>query len=329
MNTLTHQAFCLCRAAVEGEAQWFHRLPPVGEYPGGTVTHKGRKIKGATFVIDQASVDGIVAAFRKEAQDESWAGMLVDREHSSLGDATPTDAMAWARDIRADESGVWTRWGFTPPGRELWDSKVLVNRSPVLALEPLDGNRFHVEGLKSIGMTNKPFFGGLSTLAAARAADDQNQRSTHMEKILLALGLGADATEDEAVAAITKLLADLKAADAGASAQAACRAAECESFIAANYAGIGDEAGFRKAYEANPVAAKTAFAACRAAAPQTRIDASKAKTPETDAAAGAQRRNKQGAAIAACRAANPGMSCAEAEAACRRNDPELFAYGKE
>jgi hypothetical protein len=108
---------------------WFETFPPYGRYPvGGIVPGSAQN---ACFVFDEASAKEIVRRFRKDAEREDWPGVLVDREHFSCDRDKPSDAMAWAKDIRVDDDGsIWTRWEFTAPGRELWDGKVLVSRSP-------------------------------------------------------------------------------------------------------------------------------------------------------------------------------------------------------
>jgi phage I-like protein len=334
--------FCLCKADVSAEASWFHTLPPPGEYPAdGVVLHKGKPVKGAVFVIDQAAYDTIIAKFRADAGRPDWPGVLVDREHCSLRRDQPSDAMAWAKDIRVDESGLWTRWDLTPPGKVAWDSKVLVSRSPVMDLEPLGNSRFRPVSLESIAMTNTPHFDMLSTLAAARAAEEQTQQGDQpMKKLLALLGLPETATEDEAASALQAMIDKAAKADTAVAAQktaeTACRKARCDAFIVAHKAQIADEAKFRTAYEANPEATEAAFGVFKSAPEkpqgQTRIIAKEAKTPDgkgADVALAAERRTQQSAAVAACRASNPGMTCREAEAVCRRQQPALFTTSAE
>lgn len=160
-----------------------------------------------------------------------------------------------------------------------------------------------------------------------------------MKKLLAMLGLPETATEDEACAKVQALIdGGTAAAAAQKTAEAACRKAKCEAFIAAHKGQIADEAKFRVEYDKNPDAVEAAFGVFKAAPDkqqtpsQTRIVASKAKTPEAgaaDADAAAQRRTKQSEAVSACRAANPGMSCREAEAVCRRQQPALFSVAAE
>lgn len=294
-----NRTFCLCRVVNDGGA-WFHTVPQMGEYPGGNVHHNGERVKNAVIVIDREAYDRILSAFNAEKSKPSFHGLLVDREHFSLDSDKPSDAMAWAKDIREDADGLWTRWEFTPPGQQAWDDKVLVSRSPVMILERIGGNRFRPVALESIAMTNTPHF-DLSTIAAARAAEDNTdgnpsdttQGDTTMKRLLALLGLPETATEDEAVAAVQALIdasaaaatAQAKAETARDEAQAACRKARCDAFIAAHRDRITDEAAFRTAYTANPDATEAAFGLFKAAAaaPATRISARDAQTPDNGA----------------------------------------------
>ena len=161
-------ALASCRASSGAAGEWFETFPPYGRYPvGGTVEGAA---EGAEFVLDEAAAKAVIAAFRRDAARPGWPGVLVDREHFSADRGRPSDAMAWARDIRQEADGsVWTRWEFTAPGRALWEGRVLVSRSPLFACER-DGRDYRPVALRSIAMTNTPHFTGLSTIAAARAA---------------------------------------------------------------------------------------------------------------------------------------------------------------
>ncbi len=291
-----NRTFCLCRFVDNGGA-WFHTVPQMGEYPGGNVCHNGERVKNAVIVIDREAYDRILSAFKSEKEKTGFHGLLVDREHFSLDSDKPSDAMAWAKDIREDDDGLWTRWDFTPPGQAAWDDKVLVSRSPVMILERIAGNRFRPVALESIAMTNTPHF-DLSTIAAARAAEDTRagdgtqpeQGDTAMTRLLALLGLAESATEDEAVAALQSLIDKAAQADAALAAEqeavAACRKLRCDAFVASNRHRIADEAKFREAYDKNPEATEAAFALFRADAPAPstmRLSARDAQTPADSA----------------------------------------------
>ena len=266
---------------------WFETFPPYGRYPVGGIVPGAAQ--NACFVFDEASAKEIVRRFREDAKREDWPGVLVDREHFSVERDKPSDAMAWAKDIRVDDDGsIWTRWEFTAPGRELWDGKVLVSRSPYFECVQ-DGDDFRPIRLISIGMTNTPHFTELSTLAAARAAEVTNNKGEiQMNKIIEALGLGEGATEEDVLAAIDAL--KQQASDAVAKAEEAekakdesvaeCRALKAEAFVAAHADRIADAAAAKAAYVKDPAIAEQMLAACKtaeAAKPQQVLAPAKAQ----------------------------------------------------
>ena len=288
--------FAACSAVKEDagtNAMWFQTFPPYGRYPvGGTV--KG-SAADAVFVYDEAAAKAILDAFKAAAKNPEWPGILVDEEHYSLDSSKSSAAMAWAKDMRQEKDGsIWTRWEFTPKGRELWESKTLLNRSPAFVCAR-NGKEYRPVELKSIGMTNTPHFSKLSTLAAARAAEvNNNKGEIHMKKLMAELGLAEDATEDAALAACKALKDQASAATkARDEAVAECKRMKCDAFLAANKDKIADVAACRDAYMANPENAEKLIAACKApeAKTQTVLAAAK-KTPEV---------KKDGESLATCR----------------------------
>ena len=279
-------ALASCRASAGDGGDWFETFPPYGRYPvGGAIEGAA---EGAEFVLDEAAAKSVVEAFRRDAARPDWPGVLVDREHFSADRDKPSDAMAWAKDIRQEADGsVWTRWEFTAPGRELWEGRVLVSRSPLFACLK-DGKDYRPVALRSIAMTNTPHFTGLSTIAAARAAEragnggnrenNENEGEIQMNKILEALGLAEGATEEDALAAIQGLKDRASAAEAQATeagkkrdeAVAECRALKADAFVAANAGKIADAAACRAAYVKDPALAEAVVAACRGAAEPAR-----------------------------------------------------------
>lgn len=293
-DTVTFAACSAVKEDAATKATWFQTFPPYGRYPvGGTVKDAA---DDAVFVFDEAAAKAVMDAFKAAAKNPEWPGVLVDEEHYSLDSSKSSAAMAWAKDIRQENDGsIWTRWEFTPKGRELWESKTLLNRSPAFACAR-NGKEYRPVELKSIAMTNTPHFSKLSTLAAARAAEVNKDKKgeIHMKKLMAELGIAEDASEDAAVAACKALKEKASAAEkSAADAIAECRKMKCDAFIEANKAKIADEAACRAAYMANPENAEKLIAACKApeAKTQTVLAAAK-KTPEV---------KKDGESMATCR----------------------------
>ena len=328
-------------------ACWFQTTPKYGLYPGGEqITGRdGKPVKKATIVLDEKSTDKIMEAFRATVSVPGCPGILVDQDHFSCDLDKPTTALAWAKEIRREADGsLWTRWEFTAKGKELYEGKMLVNRSPVMLLDEVEGWRgmgkaFTPYALESIGMTNKPYFKDLSPLAAAREVNN-NKGETMDPKILEKLELAEGATLDDVLAAIQALKDKEAAATATATdatkkqeaAEAKCRGLQCDAFIAAHKAQIADEAKFREAYLKAPEATEAAFGLFRTAeppkAPAARISARDAKTPTsttgTDDAVKAKITARNNA-VNAYMTAHPGCTHASAWTACRLADPDTFA----
>lgn len=279
------------KAEPSTNSTWFQTFPPYGRYPvGGTIP---KADKDAEYVFDEEAAKNIIGNFRAAAKKADWTGILVDEEHFSLATAKSSAALAWAKDIRQEEDGsIWTRWEFTDRGRQMWENKILVNRSPAFYSDKISAKCYRPCELKSVGMTNNPHFEELSTLAAARAAEVNNQEGENtMNEIIKALGLSEGASEQDCVTAIESLKTKASAAEATATetedklqkAEAKCRGIECNAFLEANKAKIADVAACREVYLKDPDMAKKMLGACKAVEdkPQTVLGAA-TKTPTVD-----------------------------------------------
>ena len=302
----------------ETNATWFQTFPPYGRYPvAGTIP---KADKDAEYVFDEEAAKNIVESFRTAAKQANFVGILVDREHYSLDPEKPSDAMAWAKDIRQEEDGsIWTKWEFTPKGKELWETKTLVNRSPAFYSDKLDDKTYRPRELKSIGMTNTPHFEQLSNLAAARAAEvSKQERENKMNEILKALGLAEGASEADAVAAINALKTKASDAETAAAecqtkadeAEAKCRKMECDAFLEANKDKIADVAACREVYMKDPECAKKMLGACKAAEPVRTTTQQVLGAAKTPAKASAVRDG-----LAACKSAAERVAYVTAHAA--------------
>jgi hypothetical protein len=309
---------------VEGGKTWFHTVPGVGRYPGVDLVHDGKTIKDTVTVVDRAGLDSMVATFRTLSPLDKSMGVLVDREHFSLDTEKNSDAMAWATDIREEEDGLWTRWEFTAPGRELYDGKILASRSPVFGLKKISDKEYRAVSVVSIAMTNTPYFKMLSPFAAARAAGNQ-ERNPSMDKLIQLLNMDPGSSEEQVCAAVQALV-DANAtltADSTAMKQK-CREDRADAFISANKGRIKDAAAFRAHYLKDPEAAEGIIAQTLSAAPAPRFAAREAATPLL-AVCTSDRNSKRDAAIGAYRSANPGCTMREAVDAVTASNPNLFS----
>nr|WP_321466759.1 phage protease [uncultured Desulfobulbus sp.] len=135
--------------------------------------------------------------------------LVLDFEHATelkapKGDPAP--AAAWIHDYRVEQDGRITgavkTW--TPAGEEAVLNREYRYLSPALAISRMTGN---VVGIQSVGLTNKP-----NLAIPALNHEQQEDPMLDTKKILKALGLSEDASEEVALNAVAKLQTDLQTA---------------------------------------------------------------------------------------------------------------------
>ncbi|MBQ9693684.1 MAG: hypothetical protein IJV69_02895 [Kiritimatiellae bacterium] len=211
------------------------QLSPYGRFPN--VTDDGERI---VHVCDRAAFECVVANFSEE--------LLVDFEHDSeLGG--PTTAAAWVQKVFIDdEMGLMAVFKLTDLGAEAVTQRRLRFLSPVWTLD----EAMRPERLISVGLTNKPNLPVRPLLNRApglRNVEDKGQ--TKMKEQLIALlGLAAEASDEEVIAAVQALKQENDAY-----AEAALNA-EAEAVADENAERIANRAEFVKFYCANREAAR-------------------------------------------------------------------------
>lgn len=211
------------------------QLSPYGRFPN--VTDDGERI---VQVCDRAAFECVVANFSEE--------LLVDFEHDSeLGG--PTTAAAWVQKVFIDdEMGLMAVFKLTDLGAEAVTQRRLRFLSPVWTLD----EAMRPERLISVGLTNKPNLPVRPLLNRApglRNVEDKGQ--TKMKEQLIALlGLAAEASDEEVIAAVQALKQENDAY-----AEAALNA-EAEAVADENAERIANRAEFVKFYCANREAAR-------------------------------------------------------------------------
>ncbi len=135
--------------------------------------------------------------------------LVLDFEHATelkapKGDPAP--AAAWIHDYRVEQDGRITgavkTW--TPAGEAAVLNREYRYLSPALAISRTTGN---VVGIQSVGLTNKP-----NLAIPALNHEQQEDPMLDTKKILKALGLPEDASEEVALNAVAKLQTDLQTA---------------------------------------------------------------------------------------------------------------------
>ena len=306
---------------IEGDAPLSIQIAPCGEFKGVMNMPDG-KMKPFMQHLDRAVFERIVEAWNAKGSPE----LLVDVDHGSCDDHGSTKAYAWAKNLRVEDGGLFADFMFTDEGAAAVNSRQYRFVSPVFELN----ERGDVLGLDSVALTNRPNLPVSCVLNRESSGVnnvEDNEGKPKMEKILSALGLGPDASEDAAVAAIGAL--QKKVADS----EAAALNAEAEKFADDNKDRIENRQAVVDLYVKNGKDVATAFlaafkapAAKNAAPPATRISARNAATPAAtvgsgDVQAKITARNR---AVNEYLAAHRNATHAEAWSACRMADPETF-----
>lgn len=247
------------------------QLAPLGDW---AQTVGGRRIVQR---FDEAACAEVVRNFRGE--------ILVDADHRSTKPDGDTSAYAWVTALRADPAqGLVGRMRFTDKGAAAVNAREYRFVSVSWYLSP-DGRP---RELDSVALTNRPNLpvrpvvnreGAGETQGAdigeTQAADGgaTQQRKPEMEELKTLLGLAADATDDQVVAAAKALKERLDAIEAQA------KDAEAERFAAENSAKC-DKATLKDAYLKSPEVAKALVANMKVPAPAPALpDFSKGRAP--------------------------------------------------
>lgn len=178
--------------SIEGTLPDWVQLIPIGEVEG----RDGRRWKNH----DPAT---IVATFNRRG-----VPIPIDWEHASehkapIGEAAP--AAGWITALNARDGFVWGQVDWTARGAASISAKEYRYLSPVFGY---DEPSQQITTLYSAGLTNQP------NLALTALNRESHSQEVPMKKVLEALGLKPEATEDEAVLAVQALHGDLKTAKA-------------------------------------------------------------------------------------------------------------------
>ena len=241
------------------------QLSPYGRFPN--VTDDGERI---VQVCDRAAFERVVANFSDE--------LLVDFEHDSeLGG--PTTAAAWVQKVFIDdEMGLMAVFKLTDLGAEAVTQRRLRFLSPVWTLD----EAMRPERLISVGLTNKPNLPVRPLLNRApglRNVEDKGQH-TMKEQLIALLGLAAETSDEEVIAAVQALKQENDAY-----AEAALNA-EAEAVADENADRLANRDAFKALYVKNRDAAKALLATMKppvkapAPVPQPVCNRAAAKAPE-------------------------------------------------
>ncbi len=168
----------------DGDApDWVHLLPAA---KGAVRTHDGRgpyRIENPEAIIQASMADP--------------RGMLIDENHATdtiakQGGSAP--AHGWIAELQVRADGIWGRVDWNASGKALLAERAYRGLSPVI----VHNRAGAIERIVRASLTNVPNLVGLTSLNTENAG-------MSWEKIAKAVGLGAEASEDDILGAITKL----------------------------------------------------------------------------------------------------------------------------
>lgn len=196
------------------------RLFPAGEFR--SADGSGRPLDAPAWYLDTNLAAGLIA--RANARTDQ---KVVDYEHQTLksaenGKPAPAAgwmaALEWRAPAESEPGGLYMVPDWTEQAAAMIAARQYRYISPVFTYD----SQGRVLDLLHAGLTNFAGLDGLTDLAALTAHFNLNNQEQPMKKLLEALGLAGDATEDKALEAV----AALKAKADGAQAQVATLTAQ-------------------------------------------------------------------------------------------------------
>lgn len=179
---LTGNVVALVCADGQGAPDWV-QIVPAGEV---------RSTKGG-FVVDASAMALVLAAFQGRGRD-----LVIDYEHQTLsGEQAP--AAGWIKEFQARADGLWARVEWTELAARYIAAREYRYLSPVVLVRA--GDR-RVVDIHSVALTNDPAIQGLRPIANRAVSPAAEEDGGMRERLVEILGLKAEATEDEVVAAV-------------------------------------------------------------------------------------------------------------------------------
>lgn len=167
VNNRASQGCVVVRNRADVDGDWIH-IVPRGELPNSSA--------GIVQVLDDKAMNSILASIEmdRKAMGENWPGIYGGKEHFIYDPNQDSAALAWFKDFEKRDDGIWARRdGLTPEGREAIRNKRYKYTSFVADrgdLEHLDGKRYRVKKIETVGFTNLANGKDLLTPITNRAA---------------------------------------------------------------------------------------------------------------------------------------------------------------
>lgn len=206
-------------AVTAGKASW-HQIEVSGAM---------RYDDDTTIVVDDVALEAIVAGFENTAKQANFSGVLIDADHLSHDPNHSTEALGWLQNVKIenDEQGNTQLYGFiewTDKGAEAVKNKrwKFFSTEYGSAIESLDEGKLRPLALDGLALTNRPRRKGGKPISNRSGTGDQ-PKTKPMSKLIEALGLASDATEQDVLEAVKALQAKIEEIE-GKAAEAAAEA---------------------------------------------------------------------------------------------------------
>ena len=297
-----------------GEVLSAVQLCPFGNFPG----------EKSMQVCDRQAFEQLIADWKANGAKE----ILMDFEHQSEVEKidSNTTAAAWISNLSIDDDrGLVGDVKFTDQGAEAVSNR----RLRFLSCTWYTDKAGRPTKMTTVALTNKPNIPVAPILnkepvPGVKNVEEKKGSEMDIEKLKQALGLPAEATEEQILAAIKEGQdAKAQAAELQANAEKAALEAEAEDFAEKNSKKCNKDV-LKAQYIANKEVAKALVEGIpdgAAPAAQKMLNKGGATKPVTDQREVEKQRNK---AIGEYRAAHPGCTFSSAWGACRQANPELF-----
>jgi phage I-like protein len=201
MSTKIHN-----REAVRPRGRTWEQIEVTGEHPA--IDTAGNRV---VQVIDDRAVTAMAQDVAELAADPEWGGILIDKDHLSHDPAHSTEAMGWLMNAEVRDGQLWGLVEWSDLGAGAVTNRRLQYFSTEYDAEDLEilgEGRVRPLRLSGLALTNRPNNKGGRRITNRSKTEHYNrtqETKNPMQSIAEKLGLPAEATEDEILAALTAL----------------------------------------------------------------------------------------------------------------------------
>jgi phage I-like protein len=188
------------------EDGWF-QLAPVGKTLHGERELPGGEVKKIKQRLTPRGLEKMVQTFRTQSAEPNFPGLLIDFEHFSHNPDKSTEAAGWIHALENRTDGLWAQIRLSDLGEAAIRGGRYRGISPVWDGPEVEPGIVEPEVLFDAGLTNKPNLRGMVPLSNRHTPENQQQpnQKDSMKKLIVLLGLAAEASEDAVVAEFEKI----------------------------------------------------------------------------------------------------------------------------